>query len=522
MAWISMQVANGRGLWFSLAVMLALSLPGFFTLPPVDRDEVLFSQASRQMLASGDFVDIHFGDAVRYKKPVGIYWLQAAAAAITGQPSEIWTYRLVSLLAALLAVGLTHATAGLFLKPEAAVLAAVALAASLMLGAEAHLAKTDAMLLATITAAQYLLSRVITQGKLSLRLAMTFWATLAASILIKGPIGPLVVGFTLAAQCLIRRDLGLLGALRPLSGVALMLLLAAPWFVAISYISHGAFWSASLGRDMFEKLARGQESHGFPPGSFTAAIWLTFWPAAMPLAAAIPAIWKGRRDPVVTFALCWLIPTWVVFEATPTKLLHYTLPTYPALALLLGFAWQAKTTRAIWPAALPALLPLAMLAAFVWQSGQIGLTLPPTFWLGSACVLAATALIAHTARGTNALHLAGALAVGGLSLNATLYPTLAAIPQLWPARTLAAYAAAHPDCDFTVAGYAEPSLVFLTNNRVRFQELATLPATIADQGCHLIAAPASANLPGLQTLGEVTGLDLGTGHKVDLQVLLKP
>lgn len=522
MAWIAVQVSKGRGLWFSLLVMLVLVLPGFFTLPPVDRDEVLFSQASRQMLASGDLVDIHFGDDVRYKKPVGIYWLQAAAAAITGQPGEIWSYRLVSLMAALLAVGLTHATAKLFLTPKAALLAAVALAASLMLGAEAHLAKTDAMLLATVAAAQYVLARAIVRGRLPVLLAMGFWAALAASILIKGPIGPMVVAFTVGAQCLIHRDLSLLRALRPLPGVALMVLLAAPWFIAISFVSHGAFWTASLGRDMFEKLASGQESHGFPPGSYAAAIWLTFWPAAMPLAAALPAIWQGRRAPVVVFALCWLIPTWLVFEVTATKLVHYTLPTYPALALLLGFAWQNKASRTWWPAALPGLLPLVLLAALAWKATDMGATLPPLFWLTSTGVMVATGMIVQATRGVSALHLAAALALGGWTLNASIYPTLAALPQLWPALPLATFATAHPECDFTVAGYAEPSLVFLTNNHLQFQAFGDLPATLAKPGCHLIALPTATPIPGLQRVGTVSGLDLGTGHPVDLQVLLKP
>ncbi len=56
-----------------------LFLPGFFTIPPIDRDEVRFAQATKQMVESGDFVDIRFQDDVRYKKPVGIYWMQAAA-----------------------------------------------------------------------------------------------------------------------------------------------------------------------------------------------------------------------------------------------------------------------------------------------------------------------------------------------------------------------------------------------------------------------------------------------------------
>lgn len=512
MAWVADQVAKGRGIWLALLVMLVLALPGFFTLPPVDRDEVLFSQASRQMLASGDFIDIHFGDAVRYKKPVGIYWLQAAAAAVSGQPGQIWSYRLISLLGALLAVGFTHATARLYLGAEGAFLAAVALAASLMLGAEAHLAKTDAMVLATVAMGQYVLAR---GGGLA------FWPVLAASTLIKGPIGPMVMAFTLVGQCLGTRSLAPLRALRPLPGLLLFAVLVAPWFIAISYVSHGGFWSASLGADMFEKMAGAKEKHGAPPGSYLAAVWLTFWPAAMPLAAALPAIWRGRREAVVRFALLWLIPTWIVFEVTPTKLVHYTLPTYPALALLLAFAFQNGGLRRIWPAALPGLLPLALLAALFWQARALGASMPAGFWIGCAAVLASTALILWAMR-RGPVPLAAGLAAGGLALNATVYPTLAGMDVLWPARPLAALAAAHPDCAFTVAGYAEPSLVFLTNNRVQFQSLDEIRQTLMSPGCHVIAAPASAAPQGLQPLGGVRGLDLGTGRTVDLTVWLKP
>ncbi len=59
-------------------VSLLCFLPGFFSIPPVDRDEARFAQATKQMVESGDYIDIRFQDEVRYKKPVGIYWLQAA------------------------------------------------------------------------------------------------------------------------------------------------------------------------------------------------------------------------------------------------------------------------------------------------------------------------------------------------------------------------------------------------------------------------------------------------------------
>ena len=68
-----------RAIAFLVAICLVSYLPGFFNIPPVDRDEARFVQATKQMIESGDYVDIRFQDEVRYKKPVGIYWLQAAA-----------------------------------------------------------------------------------------------------------------------------------------------------------------------------------------------------------------------------------------------------------------------------------------------------------------------------------------------------------------------------------------------------------------------------------------------------------
>ncbi len=61
---------------------LALYLPGLRTIPAVDRDEARFAQATRQMLQSGDYIDIRLQDEARLKKPIGIYWLQAAATKL--------------------------------------------------------------------------------------------------------------------------------------------------------------------------------------------------------------------------------------------------------------------------------------------------------------------------------------------------------------------------------------------------------------------------------------------------------
>ena len=66
-----------RAVVFLMLCGLVMFLPGFFNIPVIDRDEARFAQATKQMVESGDFVDIRFQDDVRYKKPVGIYWLHA-------------------------------------------------------------------------------------------------------------------------------------------------------------------------------------------------------------------------------------------------------------------------------------------------------------------------------------------------------------------------------------------------------------------------------------------------------------
>src|SRR6202012_3466229 len=141
-------------------------VPGFFHIPPLDRDEARFAQATKQMVETGDFVDIRFQDEVRYKKPVGIYWMQAAAvetASALGLPRaqlRIWLYRVPSLIGAIGAVLLTYWTALAFVTRRGAILAALMLCSSVLLGVEARLAKTDAMLLLTVVAAMGALARI--------------------------------------------------------------------------------------------------------------------------------------------------------------------------------------------------------------------------------------------------------------------------------------------------------------------------------------------------------------------------
>ena len=356
-AWLDRLAASPRRSVLALIFLsLAIFLPGIASVPPTDRDESRFIQATRQMHETGNYVDIRFQDEVRYKKPVGIYWLQAATTwPFGGAEAPIWAYRLPSLIGALVAViGVFFCGRTLF-GPREGLYAALLFAPTLLLGVEAHLAKTDAALLAVIVVAHAVLARVWTERQagnphaLSLPLALLFWAALGLGILIKGPIAPFVCAATCIGLSIYARSFRWLAALRPGAGVLLLAAIVLPWLIAIAIVSNGAFFGDAVLKDFLAKVGSGQESHGAPPGTYLALFPLTAWPLAVPVILAIPGIFRARRDPAVLFCLFWAIPGWIAFEAAATKLPHYILPFLPPLALLAG-AQLARAGASVQPA----------------------------------------------------------------------------------------------------------------------------------------------------------------------------
>ena len=336
--------SNLRAVAFLIAVSLISFLPGFLNIPPIDRDEARFAQATKQMIESGDYIDIRYQDEVRYKKPVGIYWLQAGvvkAAESVGLPqarTQIWLYRIPSLIGAIGAVLLTYWAALAFVTRRTAYLAGLMMATSLLLGVEARLAKTDAMLLLCCVAALGVMARAYlqqTDRDIGWGHALILWTALAVGILLKGPLILMIVGLTAVSLAIADRSGRWLMRLRPLVGVLWLLILVLPWFVAIMARAGDSFLQESVAQDLLAKVFQGQETHGAPPGYYLLLFWLTFWPAA-PLAAIVaPSVWRERHAPATRFLLAWLVPSWIVFELVITKLPHYVLPLYPAIAILI-------------------------------------------------------------------------------------------------------------------------------------------------------------------------------------------
>jgi 4-amino-4-deoxy-L-arabinose transferase-like glycosyltransferase len=462
---------------------LFLYLPGITVLPPFDRDESRFVQASKQMLESGDFIDIRFQDQPRYKKPVGIYWLQSAAVVLfaDGDLQALWAYRLPSLLAAIAGVLLVFYFGEILFCRRTAFLAAFLLAASVLLVSEAHLAKTDAALFLCTVIAQGSLGVIyLRQDEKHSRYRLMFWLALAAAILIKGPILPAICGLTIIALLVSDRNRAWLRNLRFRLGLFLVGLIVLPWLTAIYIVSDGTFFTASIGRDLLAKVASGQESHGAWPGYYLLLATATLFPASLFLFPSLFAIIKEKKNAAVRFCLAWIVPNWLLLELVPTKLMHYILPLYPALTLLIAHRLTASGNDA------PLAKKPAMAAYLFW--GLVGLALagatlyvPAKFGSGihMASIAAFLAALSIVAVGIFFI-LKKAWLKAALSTSfcaAILYGLLMhfIIPELdtiWLSPRLAAQIAhqqtGRKGGPVVVTGFTEPSLVFLLGTDTRF------------------------------------------------------
>ena len=330
-----------------LLLSLLVFLPGLANLPVIDRDEARFAQASVQMAESGDLLDIRFQDQTRYKKPSGIYWLQTAAIKAFSEDGErrIWAQRLPSVLGALLAVFAVYWGAARMIGRRGAVLAAGMLAISALVIFEAHIAKTDAVLLGLSACCLGSLAHIRHGG--SKKSSWVFWLAIGVSIMIKGPVLPILVLITILTLRIWERKNNWMKHLINWPAIILFALIWIPWTIMIWQATDGAFFAESLGKDFGGKLVSAQESHPGPPGYYLAAIWLTLWPTCLLLLPAfgfaIRAVrnGKGSDAPVVKamrLCLAWIIPYWVLIELMPTKLPHYALPLFPALCIMTAVA----------------------------------------------------------------------------------------------------------------------------------------------------------------------------------------
>ena len=413
-------------------LMLAVALPGISALPVIDRDEARYAVASVQMAESGDLVSIRFQNEARNKKPAGSYWAQTAMIKLFSKSTErkIWAQRIPSVFGALIAVLATYWAGIAMVGRRSAFIGAAFLAVSGLVVFEAHMAKTDAMLLGT--SALMLVSFAHLRQGGGRFFAMLFWLAMGLSVMIKGPVIPALAVLTLLPLWIWEREPETASWMRKLlfwPGPVLFFLIILPWTLLIWQATDGQFFKDALGGDFGSKLVGAQEKHGGWPGYYLASLPITFWPGTLLLIPAFAFAFravkgaKSSKNPVVQamrLSLCYVLPYWFILELVPTKLPNYLLPVFPALALMVGCAAitllsakEFKWTRPI-SAILFILAGLVIITAALFAESYYG---PAALW---PYVMGGAAVVAIVIAGGAAVAAKTRLAIGGAFISALI------------------------------------------------------------------------------------------------------
>ncbi len=325
-----------RYIILTIVAAAGLYLVGNGSVSLWDRDEPRYAQTSRQMLQSGDWVVPRLLDETREKKPVFIYGCQASAMKLIGE--NAFAARLPSAICVTLTLIVLATVLWRMAGPRRALWTTFIFASSALTIAAAKMCITDGVLILFVAIAQLCLYAIL-NGRATWPITIACGVAVGFGLLTKGPVVPAVMLMSVLA----------LGAMRlidrpPLRkprvsipkwlvGIALGAAVYSSWGIPIEKRLPG-YHLRTIKAEVLDRAAKPQEGHTGPPGYYLLSVWGTFFPWSLLLPAAMVHGWRNRRLPPIRFALAAAIGPWLMFEIVRTKLPHYLLPVFPALAFL--------------------------------------------------------------------------------------------------------------------------------------------------------------------------------------------
>jgi 4-amino-4-deoxy-L-arabinose transferase-like glycosyltransferase len=349
----------------ALVFLVSIVSPPFL----VDDVDSVQAQIARNMLQSGDWVTARLDGVAYLEKAPLKYWLMAGSFRIFGVHD--WAARLPLAIAAILLCWVTVRFARWAMGPQAAFYAGLCLATCVGLFLFTRVLIPDVMLTLAITMALWSLLRALDTGERRPRLwAMVFWASMAVGVLLKGliacvfPVGSAAIFLGITGQ-LWKRDTW--RRVHVFTGLLVFLAIAAPWHVLATlrnppffdFTMHsesgsyrGFFWFYFFNEHILRFLNKRypRDYNTVPRLWFWLfhLIWLFPWSVYLPAVARLRFRDADRGSRVRLLALCWTGFVLLFFTFSTTQE-YYSMPCYPALAILLGAA-MASSSRALKPA----------------------------------------------------------------------------------------------------------------------------------------------------------------------------
>ena len=331
----------------------------------MDDVDAVQAQIARNMLQSGDYVTARLDGVPYLEKSPFVYWLMAGSFRLFGVHD--WSARLPLALGIVLLCWITFRFAGWAFDEAAAVYAALALTTCVGLFLFTRVLIPDALLTLTITGAIWAWLRLLDPDEEPrLMHAAQLGICLGIGLLLKGLIAivfPLLAGITFMLCTRQMFAWSEWKRLRPGWVALIALAIALPWHVLatlrnppyLAFSLHsgpgeyrGFFWFYFFNEHLlrFLNLRYPRDYNTVPRALFWLLnlVWLFPWSAFLPAAARLPYRPFTRAGRVRLMALCWIAVVMMFFTFSTTQE-YYSMPIYPALALLIGSALEAENNR---------------------------------------------------------------------------------------------------------------------------------------------------------------------------------
>jgi 4-amino-4-deoxy-L-arabinose transferase-like glycosyltransferase len=319
--------------------VLYLLIAGSSTL--WDRDEPRYARVTAEMIESGNYLVPTFNGEAWPDKPILLYWLMSIPVRIFG-PSEI-ACRFAGIMGTAVTLLLTFFIGKKLFDAKAGLWAEAILATTLLMMFMGSSAIVDGVALPFIVGAMAVFVGR-TGGKIQIVDAVIIGVLMGMGMLAKGPIGLLPAPVMLVSLWFARKN-GI-ELLRNLVSAALMIIVAAGiflmWAIPVNKATGGEFVRVFLGHHIFSRALSPMESHG---GNFflylpyyPAVIIAGFFPWVLFLPGAFSAV-TGKRigtDGGRNILISWIVATVILMTLAATKLPHYVLFVWPAMAVMVG------------------------------------------------------------------------------------------------------------------------------------------------------------------------------------------
>jgi len=370
---MSQAIAADRRLPAAVLIAAALLLVPALGLPPLfDVDEGAFGEATREMLASGDWLSTTLNGAPRFDKPILIYWLQSASVHALGLTE--FALRLPSALAALAWIAAIGRFASTRIGAEAGALAAWIATTCIGVMVIAHAATADALLNALLAAAMLDAWRFIEDGNRAALRRMYVWIGLG--VLTKGPIAALIpVAVTLLYALLSGRLRDWLRAAFDPVGWLLLAAIVAPWYGYALHRHGRAFIEGFFVKHNLQRFSGTLEGHSGSLVYYVVAVPLLLLPWTGLLWPTLRAARQDWRIGLNRYLWLWFVFVFVFFSASGTKLPHYVLYGLTPLFILMALHREelhAGRLARVLAGLLLVLLPLLPWLAHCWSLGATG------------------------------------------------------------------------------------------------------------------------------------------------------